>query len=56
MQSDKFFKTTDIKNDYQFLGELGEGSFAKVYEAVRKSDGVKVAVKVFDKKILEHDD
>ncbi|KRX05936.1 Protein kinase-like domain [Pseudocohnilembus persalinus] len=52
----QFYKTTNIHDDYQIKQELGEGSFAKVYQGVRKSDGLEVAIKIFDKKTLEYDD
>ncbi|CAD8188756.1 unnamed protein product [Paramecium octaurelia] len=40
-----------LKN-YQFQGTLGKGQFAKVYKAQRKSDGLIVAIKVYEKCFL----
>lgn len=34
--------------DYEILKELGEGSFGKVYKAIRKSDGQVIALKIID--------
>ncbi len=35
----------EMLNDYDFVSKLGEGSQGNVYKAVRKSDGLSVAVK-----------
>jgi serine/threonine protein kinase len=36
--------------DYEMLGVIGEGAFAKVYHAVRKSDGEEFAIKTIHKR------
>jgi len=51
-----FFKTTPIKDVYKFDKILGEGSFAVVRKAYRKSDNKEFAIKIIDKSALESDD
>jgi len=50
------FNTGKIKKNYKFGKVLGEGSFATVRLAVRKSTHEQVAVKIIDKTALESDD
>lgn len=50
------FRTDNIKDHYKFDKVLGEGSFAVVRKAMRKSTGEEVAVKIIDKNNLESDD
>ena len=56
MAEQQFYKKNDIEQDYVFGKLLGEGSFAKVRIAFRKSDKLEVAIKTFDKKQLEIDE
>jgi len=43
---------TDLKNDYEMLGEIGRGGQSIVYMAVDKANGGKVAVKSYAKPTL----
>ncbi|EGR32749.1 protein kinase domain protein [Ichthyophthirius multifiliis] len=45
----EFYKTSNIKEEYKFDKILGEGSFAVVYKAIKKSNNEELAIKVFDK-------
>lgn len=46
-------KLKKVLKGYRLVRELGEGSWATVYEAVRESDKTIVAVKEIDKSHLE---
>lgn len=48
---DTIIKTSNIKDDYKFDKVLGEGSYALVRKAIRKSDNLEVAVKIIEKYI-----
>lgn len=49
---DTIIKVTNIKDDYKFDKVLGEGSYAIVRKAIRKSDNLEVAVKIIEKYIF----
>ncbi|CAD8063279.1 unnamed protein product [Paramecium primaurelia] len=53
---DSIYKTANIKDFYKLDKILGEGSYAIVRKAIRKSDNIEVAVKIIDKASLESDD
>lgn len=46
---DCILKTANIKDFYKLDKILGEGSYAIVRKAIRKSDNLEVAVKIIDK-------
>lgn len=46
---DSIYKTANIKDFYKLDKILGEGSYAIVRKAIRKSDNLEVAVKIIDK-------
>lgn len=49
---DSILKTANIKDFYKLDKILGEGSYAIVRKAIRKSDNLEVAVKIIDKYII----
>jgi calcium/calmodulin-dependent protein kinase I len=53
---ESIFKTEDIRKNYKFDKVLGEGAFAVVRKAIRKSNNEEVAIKIIDKEALESDD
>jgi len=48
----QFCVQTDYAASYSNIKMIGEGSFAKVYLVKRKSDGMELAAKTFDKSLL----
>jgi tRNA A-37 threonylcarbamoyl transferase component Bud32 len=46
----------DIQKHYEFVKEVGRGSFGKVFKAINKSTNEKVAIKVLRKDILSERD
>ena len=44
-----FSPTSDHRSLYKWDKQIGEGAFGRVYGAVRKSDGLKVAIKEVEK-------
>lgn len=49
IKMDSIYKTANIKDFYKLDKILGEGSYAIVRKAIRKSDNLEVAVKIIDK-------
>jgi len=47
------FKKAEIAKNYTIGAQLGSGNFAVVKKAIRKSDGVEVAIKIIDKAKVE---
>ena len=56
MYSSVNYRKENIKDHYKFDKVLGEGSFAVVRKAIKKSTGEEFAVKIIDKSTLETDD